>query len=91
MKLSNAIALALMVAVVSGCSTHHPVETRPYSAEETRQLALEDLNRRGLSFDEYQRAKAQMQAEPQMQAVRAFDSNGEASAEVAPMARNRQG
>ena len=54
-----AVALLLSVAVVSGCSTHHAVELRPYTVEETHQLALEDLNRRGLSFDEYQARKAQ--------------------------------
>jgi hypothetical protein len=87
----HAIALALIVAVVSGCSTHNPVELRPYTAEETHQLALEDLNRGGLSFDEYQSAKARLQAEPQMQAVRAFDSHGETSADAAPAGPNSQG
>jgi hypothetical protein len=33
-------------------------ELRPYTAEETRELAMEALNRRGLSFDEYHAKKA---------------------------------
>jgi hypothetical protein len=86
-----AFALLLTVAVVSGCSTHHAVELRPYTAEETHQLALEDLNRRGLSFDEYQIAKAKLLAEPQMQAVRAFDNRGEISADNAKAGLDRQG
>ncbi|MCI8212460.1 hypothetical protein AUC61_23295 [Pseudomonas sp. S25] len=86
-----AFALLLTVAVVSGCSTHHAVELRPYTAEETHQLALEDLNRRGLSFDEYQVAKAKLLAEPQMQAVRDFDNRGEISAENVQASQDRQG
>jgi len=86
-----AVALLLCVAVVSGCSTHHAVELRPYTAEETHQLALEDLNRRGLSFDEYQARKAQLMAEPTLQAVRAFDNKGEISVERAEVSRDRQG
>ncbi|MCQ2997378.1 hypothetical protein NLO88_20885 [Pseudomonas syringae] len=86
-----AFALLLTVAVVSGCSTHHAVELRPYTAQETHQLALEDLNRRGLTFDEYQIAKAKLLAEPQMQAVRAFDNRGEISADNAEVGKDRQG
>ncbi|WP_122663775.1 hypothetical protein [Pseudomonas viridiflava] len=86
-----AFALLLTVAVVSGCSTHHAVELRPYTAEETHQLALEDLNRRGLSFDEYQVAKAKLLAEPQMQAARQFDNQGEISAENVQVSQDRQG
>ena len=86
-----AVALLLSVAVVSGCSTHHAVELRPYTAEETHQLALEDLNRRGLSFDEYQARKAQLMAEPTLQAVRAFDNHGEISVERGEVSQDRQG
>ncbi|MGV6394406.1 hypothetical protein ACTUVN_004369 [Pseudomonas caspiana] len=86
-----AVALLLIVSVVSGCSTHYAVELRPYSAEETRQLALEDLNRRGLSFDEYQIAKAKLLAEPQMQAVRSFDNRGEISVDSGVTTQDRQG
>jgi hypothetical protein len=86
-----AVALLLCVAVVSGCSTHHAVELRPYTAEETHQLALEDLNRRGLSFDEYQARKAQLMAKPTLQATREFDDRGEFSVERAETHRDRQG
>ena len=86
-----AFALLLTVAVVSGCSTHHAVELRPYTAQETHQLALEDLNRRGLTFDEYQIAKAKLLAEPQMQAVRGFDNRGEISADNVELSQDRQG
>lgn len=86
-----AFALLLTVAVVSGCSTHHAVELRPYTAQETHQLAMEDLNRRGLSFDEYQIAKAKLLAEPQMQAVREFDNRGEISADNTEVSQDRQG
>ena len=86
-----AFALLLTVAVVSGCSSHQAVELRPYTALETHQLALEDLNRRGLSFDEYQIAKAKLLADPQMQAVRGFDHQGEISAENTEVSRDRQG
>lgn len=86
-----AITLLLTVAVVSGCSTHHAVELRPYTAEETHQLALEDLNRRGLSFDDYQIAKARLLAEPQLQAVRQFDNHGEISVDNAQISKDRQG
>lgn len=86
-----AFFLLLTVAIVSGCSTHHAVELRPYTAGETHQLALEDLNRRGLSFDDYQIAKAKLLAEPQMQAVRAFDNRGEISADNVDVSQDRQG
>lgn len=91
MNRTYAFALLLTVAVVSGCSTHHAVELRPYTAQETHQLALEDLNRRGLSFDEYQIAKAKLLAEPQMQAVRGFDNHGEFSADNTEVSKDRQG
>ena len=87
----HAAALLLIIAVTAGCSTHHAVELRPYTAEETHQLALEDLNRRGLSFDEYQMAKAKLQAQPQMQAVRAFDDSGEISVDRGSLGDDRQG
>lgn len=87
----HSLALLLTVALVTGCSTHHAVELRPYTAQETHQLAMEDLNRRGLSFDEYQTAKAKLLAQPQMQAVREFDNRGEITVENAETQQNRQG
>ncbi|GFM66783.1 hypothetical protein K5D34_24675 [Pseudomonas cichorii] len=81
--MNHIFALGLVVffsaVLLGGCSTHHSVELRPYTAEETHQLALEDLNRRGLSFDEYQARKAQLMADPSIQQVREFDKTGEVS------------
>ncbi|MGE8304527.1 MULTISPECIES: hypothetical protein [Pseudomonas] len=47
------------VAFVSGCASHP--ELRPYSAEETRQLQLEALQRRGLSLDDYEQQRRVIQ------------------------------
>jgi hypothetical protein len=85
-----ALALLLSAAVLSGCATHHAVELRPYTAEETRQLALEDLNRRGLSFEEYHARKAQLLANPQIQQAREFDDQGEISADNGELVRSPQ-
>lgn len=85
------LALLLSVAIVSGCSTHNPVELRPYTAEETHQLALEDLNRRGLSFDEYQVQKSRLMAQPKMQAAHEFDNRGEISVDSGVTSGSRQG
>ncbi|WP_024694273.1 hypothetical protein [Pseudomonas syringae] len=89
--LALALVLSFTVALVSGCSTHHAVELRPYSAEESHQLALEDLNRRGLSFEEYQARKAQLLADPQIQQARGFDSQGEISVDRGALTQNPQG
>lgn len=43
---------ATSIAVLAGCANHP--ELRTYSAEETRQLQLEALQRRGLSLDDYE-------------------------------------
>ncbi|MCY1411951.1 hypothetical protein D3C76_293540 [compost metagenome] len=56
-------ALALSLASLVGCASGPGPESRPYTAEETRELAMEALNRRGLSFHEYHRLKAQLQRE----------------------------
>ncbi|RRV05764.1 hypothetical protein EGJ27_18325 [Pseudomonas sp. v388] len=90
MKRLVATALLVSIAVISGCSTHHAVEQRPYTAEETRQLALEDLNRRGLSFEEYHARKAQLLANPQIQQPRQFDDQGEVSADSGELLRSPQ-
>jgi hypothetical protein len=82
------LALLITVAVLSGCASNSP-ELRPYTAEESHELAMEDLNRRGLSFDEYQAKKAQLASAPQV--AHEFDSRGQMSA-VQPVARpDRQG
>ncbi|MEB0042415.1 MULTISPECIES: hypothetical protein [unclassified Pseudomonas] len=77
MKCLTLLALLITAAVVSGCATHSP-ELRPYTAEETHELALEDLNRRGLSFDEYQVKKTQLLNTPQI--AHEFDNRGDMSA-----------
>jgi hypothetical protein len=64
---------------------------RPYTAEETHQLALEDLNRRGLSYDEYQIRKAQLMEQPQIQRAHEFDNRGEYNAEISVPTPARQG
>lgn len=86
-----ALAMLLSVAVLSGCAAGNHPELRPYTAEETHQLALEDLNRRGLSYDEYQVRKAQLMAQPQMQQAHEFDNRGQVSAEVSTVSPARQG
>ena len=53
MKPMIATLLMLAVSVLAGCASHVSPELRPYTAEESKELALEALNRRGLSFDEY--------------------------------------
>ncbi|MBP1084959.1 MULTISPECIES: hypothetical protein [Pseudomonas] len=89
--LALALVLTFTVALVSGCSTHHAVEQRAFSAEESHQLALEDLNRRGLSFDEYQARKAQLMADPQIQQARDFDETGETSVDRGVAGQQPQG
>ncbi len=74
-----AISLLLVTSVLAGCATHPAPELRPYTAEESRQLAMEALNRRGLSFDEYQQKKTHLTAQPQ-KAI-GFDRQGEMNAE----------
>ena len=74
-----AVALLLVTSVVAGCATHPAPELRPYSVEESRQLALEALSRRGLSFDEYQRQRAALLGQPQKSY--SFDRQGEMNAE----------
>ncbi|EKT4539132.1 MULTISPECIES: hypothetical protein [Pseudomonas] len=50
-----ATLVVFAIAVISGCASHP--ELRPYSAEETRQLQLEALQRRGLSLDNYEQQR----------------------------------
>nr|WP_314533732.1 hypothetical protein [uncultured Pseudomonas sp.] len=79
MKLPIAILLSLAVSVLAGCASHVSPELRPYTPQESRQLALEDLNRRGLSFDEYHAKKAELLGQPQK--IFSFDKHGEMNAE----------
>nr|WP_314582643.1 hypothetical protein [uncultured Pseudomonas sp.] len=85
------LAMLLSIAVLSGCAAGNHPELRPYTAEETHQLALEDLNRRGLSYDDYQARKAQLMTQPQMQQAHEFDNRGEVSAQVVEPSKARQG
>ncbi|MCK9813824.1 hypothetical protein M1B35_06635 [Pseudomonas sp. MAFF 302046] len=71
------VCLLLAVSVLAGCASHVSPELRPYTAEESRQLALEALSRRGLSFDDYQQQKARLLGQPQRPG--AFDQQGEMS------------
>lgn len=74
-----AVSLLLVASVLGGCASHPSPELRPYTAEETKQLALETLSRRGLSFDEYQRQRATLMGQPQQPF--GFDRQGEMNAE----------
>lgn len=71
--------LLLAASVLAGCASHYSPELRPYTAEESKELALEALNRRGLSFDEYQLKKAELLGQPQK--AFGFDTKGEMNAE----------
>ncbi|MBT2342323.1 MULTISPECIES: hypothetical protein [Pseudomonas] len=79
MNRTLAILLLLTATVLSGCATSSP-ELRPYSADEARELALEALNRRGLSFDEYHAKKTELLGTAQKNV--GFDDQGEMSAEL---------
>lgn len=73
------VSLLLIASLLAGCAAQPGPELRPYTAEETSQLAMEGLNRRGLSFDEYQQKKAELAVRPQKQF--GFDRQGEMNAE----------
>lgn len=71
-------SLLLVASVLAGCASHPAPQLRPYTAEETRELALEALGRRGLSFDEYQAKKAELLGQPPK--AFGFDRQGEMNA-----------
>lgn len=60
MKATSRLLLAALIATgittLAGCASHP--ELRPYTAAETRELALESLARQGLPYDEFQQRKA---------------------------------
>ena len=56
-----ALSLLLVASVLAGCASHPAPELRPYTAEETRQLQLEALQRRGLSLDDYEQQRRVIQ------------------------------
>ena len=74
-----ALSLLSVVTVLAGCASHPAPELRPYTAEEQLELSLEALNRRGLSFDEYQAKKAELLGE--LRKTFGFDQQGEMNAE----------
>ncbi|WP_339483267.1 MULTISPECIES: hypothetical protein [unclassified Pseudomonas] len=78
MNRTLAVLLLLTATLLSGCASSSP-ELRPYTADETRELALEALNRRGLSFDEYHAKKAELLGSSQKNV--GFDDQGQMSAE----------
>lgn len=82
-----AISLLIASAVLAGCATHPSPELRPYTAQETKQLALEALSRRGLSFDEYQQQRAALTGQPQKSY--GFDHEGEMNAERSVALKDR--
>jgi acyl-[acyl carrier protein]--UDP-N-acetylglucosamine O-acyltransferase len=87
MKPLIATFLLLAVSVLAGCASHVAPELRPYTAEESKELALEALNRRGLSFEEYHAKKAELLGQPQKSF--SFDKHGEMNAERAVQLHGR--
>ncbi|AEV61832.1 hypothetical protein [Pseudomonas ogarae] len=78
MNRTFAVLLLLTATLLGGCASSSP-ELRPYTADESRELALEALNRRGLSFDEYHAKKAELLGSSQKNV--GFDDQGQMSAE----------
>ncbi|ALI09182.1 MULTISPECIES: hypothetical protein [Pseudomonas] len=78
MNRTFAVFLLLTATLLGGCASSSP-ELRPYTADETRELALEALNRRGLSFEEYHAKKAELLGSSQKNV--GFDDQGQMSAE----------
>ena len=78
MNRTLAVLLLLTATLLGGCASSSP-ELRPYTADETRELALEALNRRGLSFEEYHAKKVELLGSSQKNV--GFDDQGQMSAE----------
>ena len=87
MKPLIATFLLLAVSVLAGCASHVSPELRPYTAEESQEMALEALNRRGLYFDDYHAKKAELLGQPQK--TFGFDKQGEMNAERAVQLHGR--
>jgi acyl-[acyl carrier protein]--UDP-N-acetylglucosamine O-acyltransferase len=88
MKTLTTAFVLLTLSVLAGCASHVSPEQRPYTAEESRELAMEALNRRGLSFDEYHAKKAELLGQPQQKTF-GFDKQGEMNAERAVQLHGR--
>jgi hypothetical protein len=84
-----AVCLLIVSSVLAGCATHPSPELRPYTAEETTQLALEALGRRGLSFDEYQQQRAALTGQPPKSF--GFDQQAEMNAQRSALHSGRAG
>ncbi|QXH34042.1 hypothetical protein [Pseudomonas muyukensis] len=72
-RLMLAALTALGIAVLSGCANHP--ELRPYSAEESRQLQLEALQRQGLSLQAYEQRRLALLRAEQPQEVTDIPAN----------------
>ncbi|HDS1820101.1 TPA: hypothetical protein QEM96_004807 [Pseudomonas putida] len=70
-RLSLAALTTSAIALLTGCASHP--ELRPYTAEETRQLQLEALQRRGLSLDDYEQQRRVIQRADNLPVVTDFD------------------
>lgn len=66
-RLLLAALTATALAVLTGCANHP--ELRPYTAQETRQLQLESLQRSGLSLDQYELHKRVIERSGSQQVV----------------------
>lgn len=66
-RLLLAALTASAIAVLAGCASHP--ELRPHTAEETRQLQLESIQRQGLSLDEYELRKRVIERAASQQVV----------------------
>ena len=66
-RLLLAALTATVIAVLTG-SASHP-ELRPYTAEETRQLQLESIQRLSLSLDEYELRKRVIERSTRQQVI----------------------
>ncbi|MDE1165387.1 MAG: hypothetical protein PW845_08320 [Pseudomonas sp.] len=82
-----ASSLLIALAILGGCANHP--EERGYSAAETRELALEQLSRRSLSFDDYQQQRARIERE--QPASFGYEGMGEVSADRGALQHGRQG
>lgn len=66
-RLLLAALTATVIAVLTGCASHP--ELRPYTAEETRQLQLESIQRLSLSLDEYELRKRVIERSTRQQVI----------------------
>lgn len=89
MKHFLVLPLLLASVVLAGCATPSAPELRPFTAQESKELAMEALSRRGLSFDEYQQKKAELTG--QVPKGFATEHLGDMSAEREVLVPGREG